>query len=625
MNEKIQFILGIKDKYSKGFKKFTKSSVRAFKVAGAAVAAYGVALAAMTKTYANAGDAALDFSQRIGADVEGLTELHHAAEMSGIGVSTLNMALQRSTRRVAEAAQGYGEARTAIKELGLDAERLSALSPDEQFMRISAALKDVTTHADKVRLAFKLFDSEGVSALQMIDGVVELREEAHLLGITFTQLEAQQASDFNDSLERMGKAALGVRNTFAKEFVPGLTVGFDAITDAIIDLRKDGDLQEWAQDMAEGTMDALGRIMSVMRFFHNGWYGIKLAGNAAFIALAEGLNATFEGLRILLKPLDLIFKGLQMLDKTVVNPFDVLDAGIENFRMSTRDVMAETLQDIVDTNAGYDATQAKLKELIETMKAAKDSGALSLGAGTDDGGGDGFEEKNAILQAQLDTEFSMWEFFYARRVALDEHVTLALLQNAELHAMAERARGNIVSTAYRGMDDAMLQFLNTGKLSLSSMGKVVANQVKIELTGIAVRSGVQALYQTALGLGNLPLFPSVAALHFASAKQFVATAALAGVGAAATQGMFGGATTRPAPGAIGGDPIRTTSVGSDFPTRSLEQPQEAPQKIDINIYNPLDGDIADSTAEAIVKAVNRAGDRDVTINLTAIEDGGYET
>jgi hypothetical protein len=51
--------------------------------------------------------------------VEALQELRFAAKASGVEQQTLDMALQRFTRRAAEAAQGTGEAKDALAQMGI--------------------------------------------------------------------------------------------------------------------------------------------------------------------------------------------------------------------------------------------------------------------------------------------------------------------------------------------------------------------------------------------------------------------------------------------------------------------------------------------------------------------------
>jgi tRNA A37 threonylcarbamoyladenosine synthetase subunit TsaC/SUA5/YrdC len=217
------------------------------------------------------------------------------------------------------------------------------------------------------------------------------------------------------------------------------------------------------------------------------------------------------------------------------------------------------------------------------------------------------EDKLAGLQLELDTELSIRSLFFQKRLDQENVLTSALQTNARIHAMAEKARANVVGVAYKGMEDAALRLLETGKLSLGAMGKVVAQQVKIELLGIAVRSAVQAVYQTALGLGTAILFPSISQLHFASAATFAKTAALAGGAAVVTQAAFGGSATRPAPGTVGGEPIITTPEGASA-TPSQAVSQRGIQSITVNIVNPLSEGNWDAIASDIVDTINRGGD-----------------
>ena len=128
----------------------------------------GGSLAYFIKSQADAIDTTAKFADRIGMTTEGLVGLEHAARISGVGVSALHMGLQRMTRRVAEAAQGTGEAKAALKELGLDAENLSAMRPEEIFQRIADRMGELRDQGDRLPLAKKLYDSEGVALVNTL-------------------------------------------------------------------------------------------------------------------------------------------------------------------------------------------------------------------------------------------------------------------------------------------------------------------------------------------------------------------------------------------------------------------------------------------------------------------------
>ena len=68
-------------------------------------------LGALIDRSISAADAIGKTADKIGVGVEALQELRFAAKASGVEQQTLDMALQRFTRRAAEAAQGTGEAK----------------------------------------------------------------------------------------------------------------------------------------------------------------------------------------------------------------------------------------------------------------------------------------------------------------------------------------------------------------------------------------------------------------------------------------------------------------------------------------------------------------------------------
>lgn len=213
-----------------GFERRQKKSIqgiaRGFKALGAAVA--GVQFGKLVSGAVNAADNLAKVNQRLGISVEALSELNFAAEQSGVNLRTLELGLQRLQRRVAEAAQGTGEAKAAIAELGIDAARLARLPLDQQFEIVGEALSRVGTEADRTRLAVKLFDSEGLALLQTLEGgqdaVRAFREQARQLGAVITTESAEAAADLKDRLNELSAAFRGLSNAILQSgVVEGLT------------------------------------------------------------------------------------------------------------------------------------------------------------------------------------------------------------------------------------------------------------------------------------------------------------------------------------------------------------------------------------------------------------------
>lgn len=205
-------------------------------------------------------------ADRLGLATERLAGLRHAAEQTGVSTATLDMALQRMVRRVAEAAQGTGEAKGALQELGISAEALARLSPDEQFRRLADAMQGVTNQGDRVRLAMKLFDSEGVALVNTMRGgsaqLMEFQSEAEKLGIALDRSAVKKIEDANDAINRLKASLLGV----AAEVLPTVAVLFERIADALVAAVENMRLlqKEAANASKFENLERLGTVLGVL-------------------------------------------------------------------------------------------------------------------------------------------------------------------------------------------------------------------------------------------------------------------------------------------------------------------------------------------------------------------------
>ena len=174
-------------------------------------------LGALIDRSISAADAIGKTADKIGVGVEALQELRFAAKASGVEQQTLDMALQRFTRRAAEAAQGTGEAKDALAQMGIALRDQSGnLRRSEDLLAdVADAFARIEDPAERVRLAFKLFDSEGVALVNLLrDGsgaLEEMRERARDLGIVLDEhlvRDAERARTELDTLAQVISANL---------------------------------------------------------------------------------------------------------------------------------------------------------------------------------------------------------------------------------------------------------------------------------------------------------------------------------------------------------------------------------------------------------------------------------
>jgi hypothetical protein len=257
------------NKAQKKTRKFTDSlgkmaaGIAAIGAAAATAALTGLAL--LVRHQLGVIDALGKTSDKLGIAVEDLQALQLAAGKTGVESKQLELGLQRMTRRIAEAAQGAGEAQGALEELGLDAVALSRAGVAEQFRRISDAFEQVESSADRVRLGFKLFDSEGVALINTLAlgraGLDETRELMDEMGLSLSRLDASKVEQANDAWLEFKTILNGVVQRLTVEFAPILTV----VVEKLIMMGREGKTAgDLIKQSMEGLAKTLGKIAEII-------------------------------------------------------------------------------------------------------------------------------------------------------------------------------------------------------------------------------------------------------------------------------------------------------------------------------------------------------------------------
>jgi len=226
------------DKTKRAFasvKKSMSSMLSATKSLGAAAAglAGGAALGAMVTKLADVADKIGKTSARLGIGTEDLQKFRFAAEQSGVEVSTFDMALQRFTRRTAEAAEGTGVAKAALDEMGIAVRNNDGTLKSNSILlrEVADAFANTTDQTQKVKLAFKLFDSEGVKMVNMLQqgsGAIDaMGTQLESVGGIINDKAIKASEQFNDRLNIMTQAAKGLLTPLVELVNQGLNPFFE--------------------------------------------------------------------------------------------------------------------------------------------------------------------------------------------------------------------------------------------------------------------------------------------------------------------------------------------------------------------------------------------------------------
>lgn len=273
------------------------------RLAGAFVALAGVGgMGALLKTSIATVDSLAKTADKLGITTQALTSLRHAAELSGVASNTLDMALQRMVRRVSEAAHGFGEAKGALAELGIDAQRLAQMTPDQQMRTLADAFGLVEAQADKVRLAMKLFDSEGVALVNTLalgrSGLDQVTGSINRLGGAIDRNGAAKVEMFNDAMStfqlsvKLASDRIVVKLAPAMERAANVMVGMSLQAEVII---------AKVVSFAKGVGELVAAWVFFTRIVPKVVSGLKLVGAAAAAAINVATLGGGQLIKVILK------------------------------------------------------------------------------------------------------------------------------------------------------------------------------------------------------------------------------------------------------------------------------------------------------------------------------------
>jgi len=352
-----------------------KSVGRVAKIGSAFAVAGAAAGAAMVKMRMTAIDNLAKTADKIGVTTEALVGLQYAAELTGVSTNTMNMALQRMTRRVAEAAVGTGEAKGALAELGLVAADLQRLPLDVQMQQIANAMQGVENQSDRVRLAMKLFDSEGVALVNTLalgeTGLQDMAREAEKLGIAISRVDAAQIEAANDNVTRAQSAFDGFANQITVALSPAISELAANFYQVALDSNNAGNV---GQRVAQAMFKGFG-------FVGDAILGIKIAIMGIQLAFAKYVTFFLGGIKKIGSLIDAVidkynklaeFFGMDTIDLNVADSVQGLADAFGNEAEKIKGRISDALNSPLPSERimeWFDGVQMKARETAEVVAA----------------------------------------------------------------------------------------------------------------------------------------------------------------------------------------------------------------------------------------------------------------
>jgi len=167
-----------------------------------------------------------DAAERTGLSFKRMQELAAAGQIAGVEVGNFTGTLETMTRRLAKAARGTGQAKTALEEYGLSAVDASGKikQADQFLLEVSDRIQTLSA-AQQLDLAQQLgISREVLTMLRAGRKDIELYvEQAREAGLIFDERVQEQYSDFQDSLSLMSQTFRAIKDQLTLDYMPALT------------------------------------------------------------------------------------------------------------------------------------------------------------------------------------------------------------------------------------------------------------------------------------------------------------------------------------------------------------------------------------------------------------------
>jgi len=207
-------------------------------------------------------------SKQTGVSADALSKFDYVASQTGTSLGTITTSIFMMSRTLGAAS---GQTEAAVSQLGLSLDQLRSQSPEESFQHILSGLNALPAQADRARIGMELFGRQFRSMSQLvgqdIDGMMKKAEE---MGLVITDRMAEAGNAFTDAFDTLGRVTEGFTRQIGVTFLP-------AVTKAV-----------------SGMADAIGEVLSSIRFDFSGWYEQADAAATAFVAafkdMAEALQ-----------------------------------------------------------------------------------------------------------------------------------------------------------------------------------------------------------------------------------------------------------------------------------------------------------------------------------------------
>lgn len=257
-------------------REYAKTAWSAAKWTAGIASAMGYGAFRVTKSVAEAGDAAAKLGKKVRMSAEEVQKLQFVADLSG--VKDFSGAMLTMTKNTDMAVKGQGKAVKAFKELRIDPRDLSKAGGAKALLAISQQLQNIRSEAQKTRILQGLFgDQWGEMAELFRQGpkaIQDAMKEAEGYGIVSNE-SAEKSEEFLDNITRMQRAIGGLKIAIGDELRPIINDIVMKITEWVAQNREliSGKVKEWVEAIRQRLPEIWAGVKKVAEYLGKliGW------------------------------------------------------------------------------------------------------------------------------------------------------------------------------------------------------------------------------------------------------------------------------------------------------------------------------------------------------------------
>jgi len=406
-------------------------------------------------------DSINDLSARTGIGVEALQSYAFAAKLAGVDTEQFGAAVQKLAVNIGKATPGDALDK-ALKGINLSVQQLRALSPEQQFSEIGAAISQLPTAADKAAAAVAIFGKQGAALAPLFregaQSIEDLQAQAQRLGIIVSETQINNVADMNDAFDKVRATVEGIIGQVIGNLAPAVT----AVTNQFLRF-----VEQWTGVQGTGGNGIANAITDVLLQAADRFAGI-------FDEFSSNLGNVGEAFSYAADVFDVSSKALLTVAESFRTAFNAVQIGL-------------------------DAIQIAFGRLLENVGSYLSTELEQFGAGLADAATESAARNSREMEAAAANAANTFNSIFAGGTeaqaagsgagqrfvrGLRSEIERARLPEVQLQTNLDQAQSdldNFLKTATDGTSDFLQQSVATLETfsSMADAGGLTADQIEI--------------------------------------------------------------------------------------------------------------------------------------------------